>query len=87
VFVQALRMRVAKASAATPCSGEILGDVECVHMLLGGFTGPCRGVAQVAVCDRPERIDPGYLLREFAPPMPTPWATTATRLVESFALS
>jgi hypothetical protein len=61
VFLQALGMRVAKASAATPCSGEILGDVECVHMLLGGFTGPCRGVAQVAVCDRPERIDPGYL--------------------------
>jgi hypothetical protein len=42
-----------------PCSGEILGgDVECVHTLLGGFTGPYRGVVQVAVCDRPERSDP-----------------------------
>jgi hypothetical protein len=33
-----------------PCSGEILGgDVDCVDVLLDGFTEPRRGVVQVAV--------------------------------------
>ena len=58
MFVQALGWRSQGVGRDAPCSGEILGgDVECVHMLLGGFTGPCRGLCRsrcvIAGADRP----------------------------------
>jgi hypothetical protein len=51
VFVEAWNCGLAKGTVRDPlCSGEILdGDVECVDVLLAGFTEPRRGVVQVAV--------------------------------------
>jgi hypothetical protein len=60
-----LELRIAKGTGRDArCSGETPGaDVECVDVLVDGFTEPRRGVVQVAVqCGRPERITRRFLV-------------------------